>query len=136
MIINTYNSPMVEELKESHKIEMSTFLAELKPFCDKLDAGTFSKYPPVMIEKIDNMDVPIYVIPSFSSIPALGETYKLAATHGVLIHLMSAMYNIAKEMKGRLAAKNIIRAITAHNGKLGFNWTKEGRYAPVKQDST
>lgn len=70
--------------------------------------------------------IPIYVLPTFSAIQALnapdaGFNYAVLAKKGLVVHLMS---NIYKELRqqSKFTAREAIRAVTAHNGKLGLNW--------------
>jgi len=55
----------------------------------------------------------------------------MLAPKGILIHLMSDDYQPIKTQMGK-RAKELIRRITAHNGKLGFNWNiQQSRYQSV-----
>lgn len=69
------------------------------------------------------LKVPVYVLKDVSEITtienALGEMAKL----GILAHINSNFYQTLKSTVGRIQARMKIRPLTAHNGKLGFNWS-------------
>lgn len=73
------------------------------------------------------------VLPSISTIPLAVTTYMdKCAKKGLLIHIMSGLYAPLKKKEGP-RAKTVIARITAHNGKMGFNWIA-GEYVGVGVD--
>lgn len=54
----------------------------------------------------------------------------MLAKYGVLCHIMSDMYAPLRKQFGKLQAMAMVRPLTAHNGKIGFNW-RAGKYEPV-----
>lgn len=47
--------------------------------------------------------------------------FVVCATHGAIVHVMSNKYKPARQTLGR-QAQIMIKKVTAHNAKLGFNW--------------
>lgn len=78
-------------------------------------------YTDVMI--VDSLRVPAYILPSIDMITDLERAgmFPLCAKNGLLMHIDSTLYSDLRRREGP-QAKQMIRKVTAHNGKMGFNW--------------
>lgn len=66
------------------------------------------------------MIVPSYVVKDISEWVNIPQYLKFFARKAFLVHVPSALYNsLSKNL-----AKEGIRAVSAHNDKLGFDWRK------------
>jgi len=85
---------------------------------------------------VSGMKVPVYVLPNAAAIKLMDEQRipKICADHGLLIHLMSEYYKALRQ-QDKFQARELIRKVTSHNGKLGFNWDIKGiGYVTVPTD--
>lgn len=76
----------------------------------------------IRIANIQGVDYAVLCLPSLAFVKlAITRLMPSLAKRGILCHVMSGMYKVLKQTL-RKDAQAFIRAITAHNGKLGFNW--------------
>lgn len=80
----------------------------------------------------EKLQVPVFVLTDPGQIlQAFTSWFAIFAKKGVLVHLMSTDYAPYKKAM-RKDARELIKRLTAHNGKLGFNWSvRDSAYEEV-----
>lgn len=74
-----------------------------------------------------DVDMPVLVLPSIPAILlARVDFFQFCAKNGALVHIMSELYRPLKNSLQK-QARDTIQKVTAHNGKMGFNWI-QGQY--------
>lgn len=71
------------------------------------------------------------MVPSLDALNALQYNqdlnYGTLARSGLLAHVMSDLFKVLKKTLGKFGARAAMRPLTAHNGKLGYNWLLGGK---------
>jgi hypothetical protein len=68
------------------------------------------------------LDVPCYMLNDITDVERITNHGKTLAEKAVIVNLHSSFIKEAKIKFGQEGTRSIIRKMTAHNGKLGFNW--------------
>lgn len=72
---------------------------------------------------VDGLEVPIYVTRNFGEMKIIAQNLRIFAERGVVLHINSKYYKELREKTSRQTAKTTIKPLTAHNDKLGFDWS-------------
>ena len=86
---------------------------------------------------VNDMNVPAYVLRDSEELKIINTVLKPFAEKGILVHVNTGMYDTMKQKIGLQQLRRLLKNITPHNDKLGFDWdkSKPGEFA-YKADAT
>lgn len=118
----------------THTMDFKTKLAELK-LTEDMTKALETK----LIDKFKCSEeylIPVLVVGTWLEFEAIGNDLGFAAQRGLIIHTDSNLYKSLVRDFGRPRARVMLKPFTAHNDKMGYDWSVANKtYVPdVKDD--